>query len=99
MTTPVGPYTPIVRTGDWLVTSGQIGLRDGTLVTGGVDGAFNQVHRCRQRPRAPKPGAIDAAQDPQPQPRIACRQARPGLLQKALQTLQIGAVAQRRQQQ
>ena len=34
MTTPVGPYTPIVRTGDWLVTSGQIGLRDGAMVEG-----------------------------------------------------------------
>ncbi|MCB1006977.1 MAG: RidA family protein [Acidimicrobiales bacterium] len=43
MTTPVGPYTPIVRTGDWLVTSGQIGLRDGTLVTGGVDGELRQA--------------------------------------------------------
>lgn len=34
MTTPVGPYTPAVRAGDWLVTSGQIGLREGKLVSG-----------------------------------------------------------------
>ncbi|HVM52417.1 MAG TPA: RidA family protein [Acidimicrobiales bacterium] len=34
MTTPVGPYTPVVRAGDWLVVSGQIGLRDGKLVSG-----------------------------------------------------------------
>jgi len=34
MTTPVGPYTPVVRAGDWLVVSGQIGLADGKLVTG-----------------------------------------------------------------
>lgn len=36
MTTPIGPYAPIVRAGDWLVTSGQIGLRDGKLVGGGI---------------------------------------------------------------
>ena len=27
---PVGPYTPVVRAGDWLVCSGQVGLRDGS---------------------------------------------------------------------
>jgi 2-iminobutanoate/2-iminopropanoate deaminase len=26
MSPPVGPYTPIVRAGDWLVVSGQVGL-------------------------------------------------------------------------
>jgi 2-iminobutanoate/2-iminopropanoate deaminase len=36
MSTPVGPYTPIVRAGDWLVCSGQLGLRDGEMVAGGV---------------------------------------------------------------
>jgi 2-iminobutanoate/2-iminopropanoate deaminase len=36
MSTPVGPYTPVVRAGDWLVCSGQLGLRDGTMVAGGV---------------------------------------------------------------
>jgi 2-iminobutanoate/2-iminopropanoate deaminase len=36
MTKPVGPYTPVVRAGDWLVCSGQVGLRDGRLVDGGV---------------------------------------------------------------
>ncbi len=34
MSTPVGPYTPIVRSDDWLICSGQLGLRDGELVTG-----------------------------------------------------------------
>lgn len=34
MTTPVGPYSPIVRAGEWLVCSGQVGLRDGVLVRG-----------------------------------------------------------------
>jgi 2-iminobutanoate/2-iminopropanoate deaminase len=33
---PVGPYTPIVRAGDWLVVSGQVGLADGQMVSGGV---------------------------------------------------------------
>jgi 2-iminobutanoate/2-iminopropanoate deaminase len=36
MATPkaVGPYTPIVRAGEWLVCSGQVGLKDGALVQG-----------------------------------------------------------------
>lgn len=36
MTTPVGPYTPVVRSGDWIICSGQVGLTDGRLVEGGV---------------------------------------------------------------
>jgi 2-iminobutanoate/2-iminopropanoate deaminase len=36
MSTPVGPYTPIVRAGEWLVVSGQLGLLDGELVPGGT---------------------------------------------------------------
>ena len=35
-TPPVGPYTPIVRAGEWLVVSGQVGLRDGKLISGGT---------------------------------------------------------------
>jgi 2-iminobutanoate/2-iminopropanoate deaminase len=31
---PVGPYSPIVRAGDWLVCSGQLGLSAGKLVEG-----------------------------------------------------------------
>ena len=34
MSAPVGPYTPIVRAGDWLVVSGQVGLVDGKLADG-----------------------------------------------------------------
>lgn len=30
----VGPYTPVVRSGEWLICSGQLGLRDGALVDG-----------------------------------------------------------------
>lgn len=34
MTKPVGPYTPIVRSGEWLICSGQVGIRDGELAPG-----------------------------------------------------------------
>jgi 2-iminobutanoate/2-iminopropanoate deaminase len=43
MSTPVGPYTPIVRAGDWLVVSGQVGLSDGRLVGGGIEGELVQA--------------------------------------------------------
>jgi 2-iminobutanoate/2-iminopropanoate deaminase len=33
MAAPVGPYTPIVRAGEWLVVSGQLGQVDGKLVS------------------------------------------------------------------
>ncbi|MGH9184304.1 MAG: RidA family protein [Acidimicrobiales bacterium] len=36
MSTPVGPYTPVMRAGDWLVVSGQVGIVDGKLVSGGT---------------------------------------------------------------
>lgn len=31
---PVGPYTPVVRAGDWVIVSGQLGLKDGVLAKG-----------------------------------------------------------------
>lgn len=43
MTAPVGPYTPIVRAGGWLIVSGQLGLRDGELVNGGVPEQLRQA--------------------------------------------------------
>jgi 2-iminobutanoate/2-iminopropanoate deaminase len=43
MSKPVGPYTPIVRAGEWLVCSGQLGLRDGSLVDGGVQAQARQA--------------------------------------------------------
>jgi 2-iminobutanoate/2-iminopropanoate deaminase len=43
MSTPVGPYTPVVRAGGWLVTSGQIGIADGRLVSGGVRDELSQA--------------------------------------------------------
>lgn len=43
MAKPVGPYTPIVRAGDWLICSGQIGIADGTLVDGGLEPQLRQA--------------------------------------------------------
>jgi 2-iminobutanoate/2-iminopropanoate deaminase len=40
---PLGPYTPIVRAGDWLICSGQIGISDGHLVDGGIQGQVRQA--------------------------------------------------------
>src|SRR5262249_9805654 len=40
---PVGPYTPVVRAGDWLIVSGQIGLSEGALVDGGVAAEARQA--------------------------------------------------------
>ncbi len=37
MATPVGPYSPIVRAGEWLICSGQVGIADGVLVDGGLE--------------------------------------------------------------
>jgi|688.fasta_scaffold54442_2 2-iminobutanoate/2-iminopropanoate deaminase len=31
---PGGPYTPVVRAGDWVIVSGQLGLKDDVLVKG-----------------------------------------------------------------
>ncbi len=39
----VGPYTPMVSAGDWLIASGQLGLADGALVDGGVPAQLNQA--------------------------------------------------------
>jgi 2-iminobutanoate/2-iminopropanoate deaminase len=39
MSKPLGPYTPIIRAGDWLIVSGQVGMGDDkALVDGGVAG-------------------------------------------------------------
>jgi 2-iminobutanoate/2-iminopropanoate deaminase len=41
---PTGlPYTPVVRAGDWLIVSGQVGLVDGELVSGGFDAELEQA--------------------------------------------------------
>ena len=43
MSTPVGPYTPIVRGGDLLFTAGQVGISGGTIVAGGLEAELRQV--------------------------------------------------------
>jgi 2-iminobutanoate/2-iminopropanoate deaminase len=43
MSAPVGPYTPLVRAGDWVVVSGQVGVVDGKLVPGGMDAELRQA--------------------------------------------------------
>lgn len=40
---PVGPYTPIVRAGDWLVCSGQLGLVGSRLIEGGLAAQVTQA--------------------------------------------------------
>ena len=36
MNKPLGPYSPVVRAGDFIIVSGQGGMRDGAIVDGGV---------------------------------------------------------------
>jgi len=47
MAKPIGPYSPIVRAGEWLITSGQLGLdpkaETPTLVAGGTAAEFAQA--------------------------------------------------------
>ena len=38
MSKPLGPYTPAVRAGDFIIVSGQVGMVDGGLADGGVAG-------------------------------------------------------------
>ncbi len=37
------PYTPLVRVGEWLVVSGQLGVVDGNLVPGGTVAQLRQA--------------------------------------------------------
>jgi 2-iminobutanoate/2-iminopropanoate deaminase len=48
VSTPIGPYAPVRRVGDWVITSGQIGLApDGNGVPGLVDGGtIPQLHQA-----------------------------------------------------
>ena len=36
MSKPLGPYSPFVRAGDFIIVSGQGGMKDGAIVDGGV---------------------------------------------------------------
>lgn len=43
MSKPLGPYTPVVRAGDFIIVSGQVGMCDGALAEGGVSGQTTQA--------------------------------------------------------
>jgi 2-iminobutanoate/2-iminopropanoate deaminase len=43
MSKPIGPYSPVVRAGPWLICSGQLALVDGSLVDGGVTAQVTQA--------------------------------------------------------
>ena len=43
MSKPIGPYSPMLQSGEWFITSGQIGLHDGQLVSGGLEAELNQI--------------------------------------------------------
>lgn len=48
MSKPLGPYTPVVRAGDWIIVSGQLGLDGVGLVAGGVGAQTAQAVRNLQ---------------------------------------------------
>ena len=43
MSKPVGPYSPFAKAGGWMICSGQVGLRDGALVEGGIEAETRQA--------------------------------------------------------
>ena len=43
MSAPLGPYSPVVRAGDFVIVSGQGGTKDGALVEGGVAAQTTQT--------------------------------------------------------
>lgn len=43
MTKPLGPYTPVTKAGDWVICSGQIAIKDGALIDGGVGDQVTQA--------------------------------------------------------
>jgi 2-iminobutanoate/2-iminopropanoate deaminase len=45
MNKPLGPYSPFVRAGDFIIVSGQGGVVDGVIVEGGVTAQTEQTMR------------------------------------------------------
>ena len=43
MSKPLGPYSPVVRAGDFVIVSGQGGMADGQVVGGGVSAETTQT--------------------------------------------------------
>jgi 2-iminobutanoate/2-iminopropanoate deaminase len=46
---PLGPYTPVVRAGDWVIVSGQLGLKDGVLQKGVSAQTTHAVKNLKER--------------------------------------------------
>ncbi|MGC8627922.1 MAG: Rid family detoxifying hydrolase [Acidimicrobiales bacterium] len=40
---PIGPYSAVMEAGQWLVVSGQLGVKNGELVAGGAPGQLEQA--------------------------------------------------------
>jgi 2-iminobutanoate/2-iminopropanoate deaminase len=49
MSNAVGPYSPITRTGEWIIVSGQIGHIGGALVEGGLEPQLRQLFNNLRR--------------------------------------------------
>lgn len=43
MSKPLGPYSPTYRAGEFVFVSGQVGMRDGAIVDGGVTAQTEQI--------------------------------------------------------
>lgn len=43
MNKPLGPYSPVVRAGNFIIVSGQGGINDGAIVEGGVPAQTTQT--------------------------------------------------------
>ncbi len=48
---PLGPYVPVVRAGDWLIVSGQVGMADGVLADGVAAQTTQAIAQHRRPPR------------------------------------------------
>ena len=64
MSTPIGPYTPIVRAGPWLICSGQLGLRPTPATPTVTDAGPASGGRGRAGPADPGPGQRRATARP-----------------------------------
>lgn len=58
---PVGAYTPIVRAGEWLIVSGQVGIDPGMgqLVSGGTGAELRQAIRNLEAQLATEGAQLD----------------------------------------
>jgi len=54
-----GPYTPIVRSGDWIIVSGQVGHLDGVIVEGGLEPELRQLFVNLKRLLASENATLD----------------------------------------